>query len=502
MSLQTTFCECLIYIFLGQLFRQLFLRQPEQKRYIVIVTKIVIQATLPSLVLRNISKLRTISKEGWFLIASYIVYSLLVYLVTFFGLYRRKPSNIRASMLCSALGVNIGLFFYPIIEAIGGSDGIALSAMADIPSTLTAFIFYPLIYDWAVKKGFENAGDTNKKTDAEEHEGSLTGSDFTSSHHGDNSDDDHDNHSHHHHHHHHSHHHHHHHKDDAEGTDHESTHGGIVSNTPAQTPSPTVSGDDIPLSELSRSSVSFEVERPTPVRRVREPESIKVHIDGGEEYTELDIVFVTPEPTELPSDTPEVRKQKRVRKIVLKVVKVFTSMPIDASILGLILGPGCKVSLPTFIDGALEKISRANTFLSMMLVGLLLNINPSALKANAFNALQSVAVRYVGGAIGGCITYFVIGPHVSDLCKTIFAVYFILPVPVVSGTYAMEKGLDPTLPILVANLTMICSFFLIWIITTVLPTIGDSSSSLLSSSSSSLSLSSSGMGFMSASGSA
>ena len=492
MSLQTTFCECLIYIFLGQLFRQLFLRQPEQKRYIVIVTKIVIQATLPSLVLRNISKLRTISKEGWFLIASYIVYSLTVYVVTFFGLYRRKPSNIRASMLCSALGVNIGLFFYPIIEAIGGSDGIALSAMADIPSTLTAFIFYPLIYDWAVKKGFENAGDTNKKTDIEEHEGSATGSDFASSHPSNGSDDDsnHDHHTHHHH------HHHHHHKHDGENRDHENTHGGIVSNTPAQTPSPTVPGDDIPLSELSRSSVSFDIERPTPVRRVREPESIKVHIDGGEEYTELDIVFVTPEPVELPSDTAEVRKQKRLRKIALKVVKIFTSMPIDASILGLILGPGCKVSLPGFIDGALEKISRANTFLSMMLVGLLLNINPSALKANAFNAFQSVAVRYVGGAIGGCITYFAIGPHVSDLCKTIFAVYFILPVPVVSGTYAMEKGLDPTLPILVANLTMICSFFLIWIITTVLPTIGDMAASSSSSSSSASFLSSSAMAFI------
>lgn len=482
MSLQTTFCECLIYIFLGQLFRQLFLRKSEQKRYIVIVTKIVIQATLPSLVLRNISKLRTISKEGWFLIASYIVYSLVVYAVTFFLLYRRKEPNIRASMLCSALGVNIGLFFYPIIEAIGGSDGIALSAMADIPSTLTAFIFYPIIYDWAIKKGQGNAGGTDKKKDAEESEGSTT---VTNDHHDENShhneNDHHDHHEHHHH------HHHHHDKnvdDSSKNNTHEYPHDGIISNTPAQTPSPTVSGDEIPLRTLSRSSTSFDIDRPTPVRRVREPESIKVQIDDGEEYTELDIVFVTPEPVELPSDTPEVRKQKRLRKIALKVVKIFTSMPIDASILGLILGPGCKVNLPTFIDGALEKMSRANTFLSMMLVGLLLNINPAALKANTLNAFQSVAVRYVGGAIGGCITYFAIGPHVSDLCKTIFAVYFILPVPVVSGTYALEKGLDPTLPILVANLTMICSFFLIWIIATVLPPIEDSSSSslLLSSS--------------------
>ena len=485
MSLQTAFCEILIYIFLGQLFRQLFLRKSEQKRYIVIVTKIVIQATLPSLVLRNICKLRRISKEGWFLIASYIVYTLVVYAITFFLLYRRKKPNIRASMLCSALGVNIGLFFYPIIEAIGGSDGIALSAIADIPSTLTAFVFYPIIYDWAIKKDFDSIP---LPAPSPSPSPALTSS----------SSDGHNN------------------------TTTTSRSGSSKSATPAlaRTPSPAPesgggsnnnnnnNNDEIPLDTLKRSGssgLSFDLERPTATRRMRDHESIKVHIDGAEEYTELDIVFVTPEPFEFPSDTPEVRKQKRLRKVALKFIKIFTSMPIDASILGLILGPGCGVSLPGFIDGVLEKMSRANTFLSMMLVGLLLNINPAALKANAFNALQSVAVRYIGGAIGGCILYFAIGPYVSDICRTIFAVYFVLPVPVVSGTYALEKGLDPTLPILVANLTMICSFFIIWIIATVLPPIGgssSSSSSLLSASSALVeTLSSSAISFFSSSSS-
>ena len=409
MGLQSTFCECLVYILLGQVLRYLVLKEPEKKAYITLVTKVVMQITLPCLLLRNLSSIREISEEGWILIAGVIGHTLLTAAVVY-PLFHRMDLEVRSAMYCTSLSFNVGLFFYPIIEDIAGTKGVTTVAMEEIPADVVSFVVYVFIYDWGNKqraakrekeKGIE-LEKISKKNDEEEKS----------------------------------------HKIDVEEVEIDNEQVTIV------TVEDSSAGKGEGKSDLSKEGLTS--------------------LGKWEKF-----------------------KKSKYYPIVHAGSSIIKSMPVMAILLGLILGVGFKVSLPTFLDNMLEKVSRSNTFMSMLLLGLLLNLQFKALKENIVNALKVVLLRYVLGAVVGLLLYFFVGNSVSATCKFIFAVGFFLPTPIVSGTYAFDKGYDPTLPVLIVNLTMIVSFFLIWAITAIIdPDLKEDSSMLLSSSSSSSSSSS------------
>lgn len=403
MGLQSTFCECLVYIILGQVLRYLVLKEPEKKAYISLVTKVVMQITLPCLLLRNLSSIREISTEGWILIGSVVGHTLITAAVTFL-FFHRVDLDIRAPVYCSCLSFNVGLFFYPIIEDIAGTKGVTTAAMLEIPSDVVSFVVYIFIYDWGNK---HRAAKRESETAIE-------------------------------------------------------------------------------MSVLAQKKAEEEA------KHGKAPEVVETEFD----HKEVDIVtvekpyYATPEKEE--ATRWELFTATKTYQILHAASSIFKSMPVMAIILGLILGVGFKVSLPTFLDSMLEKVSRSNTFMSMLLLGLLLNLQFKALKDNILNAIKIALLRYVMGAAVGYALYFGIGNSVSATCKFVFAVGFFLPTPIVSGTYAFDKDYDPTLPVLAVNLTMIISFFLIWAVTAILnPDLDESSSSSSLSSSFSLLFSSS-----------
>lgn len=453
MGLQSTFCECLVYILLGQVLRFLVLKEPEKKAYISLVTKVVMQITLPCLLLRNLSSIREISGEGWILIAAVVVHTILSTIVIY-PLFHKKDLDVRAPMYCTCLSFNVGLFFYPIIEDIAGTKGVTTVAMEEIPADVVSFIVYVFIYDWGNK---QRADRLSKAKVIELKSATPSPSPY----------------------------------DERKHT------AGLKSVTPSQspyderthtievvsvTPTPSPNGDrdhTIDIEEIEVNNKDFTV---VPVDRPLNAVQSTINRDTEAKTSRFMVI------------SRAAAKWNRFRdskyyQVFHAGTSIFKSMPVMAILLGLILGVGFKVSLPTFLDNMLEKVSRSNTFMSMLLLGLLLNLQLKALKENILDALKVVLIRYVLGAVVALILYFCVGNSVSPTCKFIFAVGFFLPTPIVSGTYAFDKGYDPTLPVLIVNLTMIISFFLIWAITAILnPDLTESSSSSYSSSSSSSSM--------------
>ena len=174
-------------------------------------------------------------------------------------------------------------------------------------------------------------------------------------------------------------------------------------------------------------------------------------------------------------ENPQGRKVLKVLQFVWSIISV---LPLDAIIIGLAIGVGGKTSLPPFIDSTLLKAANANTVLGMLLLGMLLDLSPKRLIANARDTLLAVGMRYIIAGTVTCAFYFGVGPFAeSDLTRLVFAVGLFMPVPIVCGAYALESGFNPNVEALIINVTMVGSFFLIWIILTFVPIPSGSSSS-------------------------
>ena len=164
-------------------------------------------------------------------------------------------------------------------------------------------------------------------------------------------------------------------------------------------------------------------------------------------------------------------------------LSLFKSMPLDSIIVGIVLGPIAKCGLPRVLDDFLSIAARANTFASMALIGAMLDVRVNALREHWKSLLRVLLIRYGVGAVTTLIAYFAIGPHFSPLARMVFAVAYVLPTPVSAGSYAVKFGIDPALPALAINCTMILSFFISWVILFFVPPIpGASSSDSLASS--------------------
>ncbi len=109
-----------------------------------IIAKLIINVTLPSLILYIIS---TIEIDPSLLLLPVIClgYSLIVVGIGWV-LFKKAPTPIKGIILMTIIGFNIGLFAYPLIEGIYGSRGLQYIAMFDAAN---AFIIFGLCYSIA-----------------------------------------------------------------------------------------------------------------------------------------------------------------------------------------------------------------------------------------------------------------------------------------------------------------------------------------------------------------
>lgn len=105
------------------------------------LSKIILNITLPALILITISNIRM---DSALIIIPFfpLLYSSAI-LTAGFIIFRNADRKRKGILLMCSLGFNIGLFAYPIIYGIFGTDGLKYIAMFDIGN---AFVIFGLIY--------------------------------------------------------------------------------------------------------------------------------------------------------------------------------------------------------------------------------------------------------------------------------------------------------------------------------------------------------------------
>ena len=142
------FLLSLLFVLFGYFLKRIGLLDENDSRSI---SKIILNVTLPALILRTISGADIIPSLG-FLPVSAVAYGALVCgILLLFN--RRKGPEDKAILSMGAIGFNNGMFAYPIVEGIFGLAGLQYLALFDIGSGLSVFgLSYMLAAYYSAKK--------------------------------------------------------------------------------------------------------------------------------------------------------------------------------------------------------------------------------------------------------------------------------------------------------------------------------------------------------------
>eukprot|EP00727_Mastigamoeba_balamuthi_P009512 m51a1_g5183 hypothetical protein (434) ;mRNA; f:177400-178929 len=431
-SLQIAFGVCAIVIALGFLIRRLFLNTPDGPGKISLVSAILVNVTLPATLIGAFMRVRHVEAEGLISMALGISVDTFMFILA----------------TATTAGLNISLFFYPVIESIAGMEGVAKVAWLDILNLVFNFTVVPINFALSRKPDGETgvvqeaSGTTSAEGQVEVELSTL--------------------------------------------------------NRPKERLAPQLQEN----TEIRNVQVVLVVPKEKPVL---EPEAESNLVESLKESNcprELAAVqsaqnsgagkqqeLATPEKkTEEPADISqksggaltEGAQEPTFRQICMRIaLRVGVNPPLWAIPIGLALGLS-GATLPAFLESLLTTIAHANSALSFFVIGLLLDVRISMIKRLYKPALMSLGLRYGVGTALGLILYYTLGTLsiFSPLGRFILLVGFVMPVTVVTSVYAKEWGWDPTFPTLMVNLTIIVSFVLIWILSAAvgLPEMNSSSS--------------------------
>lgn len=148
------------------------------------------------------------------------------------------------------------------------------------------------------------------------------------------------------------------------------------------------------------------------------------------------------------------------------VKKIFTSLlksvPLMSYVVALIINFSGLV-LPSFISEFLDIFSRANTLLSLLLLGIFLNFKFE--KAEWKIILKVLLTRYIFGlSIGLSVFFFLSIFNFNELFRIIAAISLILPIGLAVIPFSVEFEYDKKLVTILVNLSIIISFILLWIL--------------------------------------
>ncbi len=140
--------------------------------------------------------------------------------------------------------------------------------------------------------------------------------------------------------------------------------------------------------------------------------------------------------------------------------KLLTFPPLIAFSFALFLNFS-SLSLPNFVHEIMKPIGNANAFLSMITIGVYLSF--SKLSGELKHLMEALSVKYAVG--------FVVGVFLSYLCtllvpsnsvaSTVVFVSALMPTPLLSLIYSVEKDLDPEMAGGMVTLTVLASSFVL-----------------------------------------
>lgn len=149
----------------------------------------------------------------------------------------------------------------------------------------------------------------------------------------------------------------------------------------------------------------------------------------------------------------EKLEAKNIVKNILKSAPLFT----------LIVALGINLSgiqFPAFMTDILELLSKANTPLTLLILGIFININFD--KSHWKMIILVLLIRYGFGLTIGMVLMFLL-PFGTFINTAIF-VAMILPIGMATIPFSVEFGYNEQVTSTTVNLTNIISFFLMWLI--------------------------------------
>ncbi|QEN08784.1 hypothetical protein EXM22_12590 [Oceanispirochaeta crateris] len=102
-----------------------------------VLSKIVMNVTFPALILGSVTKSRITSEL--FILPWIPVIAAIVGLGAGLYLFRALPQDRKGLMLMSTMGLNLGLFAFPILQGIYGDLGVQVGALIDIGNAIAIF---------------------------------------------------------------------------------------------------------------------------------------------------------------------------------------------------------------------------------------------------------------------------------------------------------------------------------------------------------------------------
>ncbi len=147
-------------------------------------------------------------------------------------------------------------------------------------------------------------------------------------------------------------------------------------------------------------------------------------------------------------------------KYIIK--RLFKSAPLISYFIALIINFS-GVTMPIFFIDLIDIISRANTALALLLLGIYLNFKFEKAEWNII--LKVLITRYSFGLLVGLLLFFFLPSNQFDqLFRIIVTISLILPIGLAVIPFSVEFEYNQKLISIIVNFTIIISFALMWIL--------------------------------------
>ena len=164
--------------------------------------------------------------------------------------------------------------------------------------------------------------------------------------------------------------------------------------------------------------------------------------------------------------SPKVNAEDK--KVDFKYIgkRLLKSTPLISYIVALTINFS-GIVMPIFFFDLLDILSRANTALTLLILGIYLNFKFE--KAEWNTILKVVIIRYSFGLCVGLLLFFLLAAYqFNQLFRIIITISLILPVGLAIIPFSTEFGYDQKLVSIITTISIIISFFLIWILILIL----------------------------------
>ncbi len=161
--------------------------------------------------------------------------------------------------------------------------------------------------------------------------------------------------------------------------------------------------------------------------------------------------------------SPDIKPEKDKLEIKNILKRIIKSVPLIVLFIAIIINL-LGIILPVFITDLLNILSRANMALTLLILGIFINFNFE--KESWKNIIKVLLIRYGFGFISGILICFFL--PFENIYNAVIFVALTLPIGMSAIPFSVEFGYDERIASTLVNLTNIISFFLMWLVVSLL----------------------------------